>query len=49
MRVAACGGVMPFDVAFAADDDFVLGWIIAKGENEGGWFDWQRVVWVEQK
>ncbi|MGH6683828.1 MAG: hypothetical protein ACRECA_07895 [Pseudolabrys sp.] len=48
MRVAACGGVLPFDVAFGADDDFVLAWIIAKGENEGGTFAWHRMQWVEK-
>jgi len=40
---------MPFDVAFAADDDFVLAWIIARGENQGGRFDWHRMAWLEQK
>jgi len=30
--------VLPFDTAFVADDNFVLAWIIAKGENEGGEF-----------
>jgi hypothetical protein len=49
LRVAACGGDMPFDAAFAADDDFVLAWIIARGENQGGRFDWDRMAWREQK
>jgi hypothetical protein len=49
LRVAACGGVLPFDVAFAADDDFVLAWIVAKGENDGGRFNWRNMTWVEPK
>jgi hypothetical protein len=49
MRVAACGGSLPFDIAFAADDDFVLAWIIAHGENEGGKFDWRRMAWHDPK
>jgi len=48
LRVAACGGVLPFDLAFDADDDFVLAWLIAKGENEGGEFDWKRMKWIEK-
>lgn len=39
---------MPFDLAFDADDDFVLAWLIAKGENEGGEFDWKRMKWIEK-
>lgn len=49
MRVAACGGVLPFDVAFSADDDFALAWLIAKGENEGGEFEWHRMQWANKK
>jgi hypothetical protein len=41
--------VLPFDVAFAADDDFVLAWVVAKGENEGGEFDWDRMKWIERR
>jgi hypothetical protein len=48
LRVAACNGTLPFDAAFAADDDFVLAWIIASGENEGGEFDWHRMQWAER-
>jgi hypothetical protein len=48
LRVAACDGKLPFDVAFDADDDFVLAWIIARGENQGGQFDWKRMAWREQ-
>jgi hypothetical protein len=40
---------MPFDVAFSADDDFVLGWIIARGENDGGEFDWYQMRWRERR
>jgi hypothetical protein len=49
LRVAACGGVMPFDVAFSADDDFLLGWMVAKGENEGSSFNWQHMKWNESR
>jgi hypothetical protein len=47
LRVAAVGS-LPFDVAFAADDDFVLAWIVAKGENEGGEFLWDKMKWIER-
>ena len=40
---------MPFDAAFDADDDFVLAWIIAKGENEGGTFHWGSMQWIERR
>ena len=40
---------MPFDAAFAADDDFVLAWIVAKGENDGGEFDWPNMRWKPMK
>jgi hypothetical protein len=46
--VAACGGVLSFDAAFAAGDDFVLAWIIAKGENEGGEFLWDQMTWLKK-
>jgi hypothetical protein len=36
---------LPFDVAFSADDDFVLAFLIAKGENEGAEFDWAGMQW----
>ena len=49
MRVAACKGALPFDVAFSADDDFVLAWIIARGENEGWSFNWKSGSWIEPK
>jgi hypothetical protein len=39
---------MPFDTAFAADDDFVLAWIIANVENNGGEFDWATMSWIER-
>ena len=48
MRVAACGGVIPFNAAFAADDSFVLAWIVAKGENEGGEFLWNQMDWLKK-
>jgi hypothetical protein len=48
MRVAACGGVLPFNTAFAFEDDFVLAWIIAKGENEGGEFLWEQMRWLKK-
>jgi hypothetical protein len=48
LRVAACGD-LPFDVAFSAPDDFVLAWIIARGENDGGnVFDWDKMTWVKR-
>jgi len=40
--------VLPFDLAFEADDDFVLAWLVAKGENEGGEFDWDGMRWVQK-
>jgi len=40
---------MSFDIAFSADDDFVLGWIIADGENKGGTFDWPSLSWIDRK
>jgi len=46
MRVAACGGVLPFDTAFQADDDFIFAWMIAKGENDGSSFDWKTMRWM---
>jgi hypothetical protein len=49
MRVAACGGSLPFDVAFSADDDFIFAWMIAKGENDGGHFDWSQMKWIESR
>jgi len=49
MRVAACRGELPFDLAFTADECFVLAWIIARGENEGGQFNWRSMEWVEKK
>jgi hypothetical protein len=49
LRVAACGGTMSFDIAFSADDDFVLAWIVAKGENEGATFDWVNMQWIDRK
>jgi hypothetical protein len=48
VRVAACGGVLPFDTAFAADDDFILAWIVAKGENDGGEFLWHQMKWLKK-
>jgi hypothetical protein len=48
LRVAACGSGLPFDVAFAAEDDFVKAWIVAKGENEGGEFNWTLMKWMEK-
>jgi hypothetical protein len=49
MRVAACGGVLPFDVAFEADADFVMAWVVTKGENDGNTFDWANMKWRERK
>ena len=40
---------MPFDVAFEADDDFVLAWFVAKGELDGGQFDWDALKWIESR
>jgi hypothetical protein len=39
---------LPFDVAFSVDDNFVLAWIIAKGENEGGEFLWDQMQWLKK-
>jgi hypothetical protein len=41
--------VLPFDAAFSADDDFVLAWIIANGENQGGEFLWSQMKWLDKK
>jgi len=49
LRVAACSGNIPFDAAFAADDDFVLAWIIADGENNGGEYDWGNMKWFPRR
>jgi hypothetical protein len=48
MRVAACGGVLPFDLAFDECDDFIVAWLVSKGENEGGEFDWDGMRWLEK-
>jgi hypothetical protein len=40
--------VLPFDTAFAADDDFIQAWVIARGENEGGEFSWDDMKWIEK-
>jgi hypothetical protein len=41
---------LPFDVAFSADDDFVIAWLVAKGENDGRqFFDWDQLKWIERK
>jgi hypothetical protein len=37
---------MPFDAAFSVDDDFVLAWIVARGENDGGEFSWDLMKWL---
>jgi hypothetical protein len=39
---------MPFDLAFTADDDFVLAWLIATGENNGRRFNWNARRWEDQ-
>jgi hypothetical protein len=39
---------MSFDTAFAADDNFVLAWIIAHGENSGAEFLWDQMKWLEK-
>jgi hypothetical protein len=49
LRVAACNGVLPFDTAFAADDAFVLAWLVANGENNGGTFEWLTGNWAQKK
>jgi hypothetical protein len=46
--VAACNAGLSFDAAFSADDDFVLAWLIAKGENEGGEFIWSQMNWLKK-
>jgi hypothetical protein len=40
---------MSFDAAFAADEDFVLAWIVARGENEGGEFLWHSMQWRDKQ
>jgi hypothetical protein len=49
MRVAAVKAGLPFDVAFSADDSFVLAWLIADGENQGGEFSFSTMAWRERK
>lgn len=49
MRVAACKGQLPFDVAFLAEDAFVLAWCVAQGENNGGKFHWETLSWEERR
>jgi hypothetical protein len=39
---------LPFDLAFSAPDDFVVAWVIAHGENNGGSFDWQTWQWAKK-
>jgi hypothetical protein len=46
--VAACNAGLSFDAAFAADADFCLAWLIAKGENEGGEFLWNQMTWLKK-
>jgi hypothetical protein len=46
--VAACNAGLPFDAAFACPDDFVLAWLIAKGESEGREFNWSQMRWLEK-
>jgi hypothetical protein len=41
--------VLPFDLAFAADDGFLRAWIVARGLNEGGEFDWRSMQWIDRK
>jgi hypothetical protein len=48
MRVAACNAGLPFDVAFGAEDHFVIAWVIANGENDGGEFDFNAMRWLER-
>lgn len=43
------GGRLPFDVAFNSDDGFVLAWLVANGENNGGTFDWTLGQWEPRK
>ena len=38
--------MLPFDIAFSVGDDFVLAWLIAKGENDGALFDWDTMRWI---
>jgi hypothetical protein len=47
--VAACDGQLPFDLAFSADDVFILAWMVAKGENEGGQFVWETMTWKPRR
>lgn len=48
MRVAACDGKLSPEMAFDADDGFVLAWIVANGENHGATFDWTNLTWGQQ-
>jgi hypothetical protein len=34
------------DIAFAADDGFVLAWLVAHGENNGATYDWVTKEWA---
>lgn len=49
MRVAACKGILPFDVSFSASHDFIFAWVVVAGEIEGEKFDWSTLTWRERK
>lgn len=49
MRVAACKGALPFDVAFSVPDDFLVAWNVVAGEIEGGEFSWRTMTWRDRK
>jgi hypothetical protein len=40
---------LPFDVAFDAPDHFVVAWVVAAGEMEGGEFDWHSMQWRKKQ
>lgn len=48
MRVGMVHSGVPFDLAFGADETFVMAWLVAHGENEGGEFDWNTLQWVKR-
>jgi hypothetical protein len=40
---------VPFDVAFAWDEAFVLAAVVIFGEQEGGEFDWSDMRWKRRE
>jgi hypothetical protein len=40
---------VPFDVAFALDNNTRTAWLVMIGENEGGVFNWNTGQWEKPK